>query len=54
MKPRFEVWQAGDGRWYWHLRAGNTEIVAQGQGYTRCHDCWRAIRRIKAIARAAK
>lgn len=24
-----------DGKWYWHLRAGNGEIIADSEGYSR-------------------
>lgn len=55
MKARFEVYQsAADEKWYWRLIARNSQIVAQGQGYTRERDCWRAVHRIKAIAKAVK
>ena len=33
--PRFEVWRGADAQWYWHLRAQNGQVVAQGEGYQR-------------------
>jgi uncharacterized protein len=29
----FQIWPSG-GLWYWHLKAANHEIIAQGEGYT--------------------
>jgi len=36
-KPaRFEYWQSSTSKqWYWHIRAGNGEIIATGEGYKR-------------------
>ena len=49
-QPRFIVWQSVDGDWRWHLKAGNGEIVAQGEGYrTRAG----ALRGVAAVRRAA-
>lgn len=31
---KYEIWKATDGNWYWHLKAGNNEIIATGEGYT--------------------
>ena len=29
-----EIWKSTrDDRWYWHIRAGNHEIVSQSEGY---------------------
>ena len=33
--PRYEVWRGADAQWYWHLRAPNAQVVAQGEGYKR-------------------
>jgi uncharacterized protein len=30
----FKVWQGEDKLWYWHLKAANNEIIAQGEGYS--------------------
>ncbi len=32
---RFQYGRRKDGLWYWHIRAGNSEIVAEGEGYKR-------------------
>lgn len=37
----------GDG-WGWHAKAGNGEIIAQGEGYTRRADAERAARHLCA------
>lgn len=34
-----EVYQGEDGEWRWRQRAGNGEIVAQGEGYTSRSTC---------------
>lgn len=33
-----QTWKGDDGLWRWHIRAGNGEIVAQGEGYEREDD----------------
>ncbi|MEY9847910.1 YegP family protein [Streptacidiphilus sp. MAP5-3] len=33
MPAHFEVWQAENNEWHWHLKADNGETVAEGQGY---------------------
>jgi uncharacterized protein YegP (UPF0339 family) len=40
---KFEYWKAKDKKWYWHLRAKNGKIIAQGEGYRRKADCWKVI-----------
>lgn len=46
----WEKWQsARDGLWYWHLRAGNHEIVAHGEGYTTEQGCDRGIAAVEQI-----
>jgi uncharacterized protein YegP (UPF0339 family) len=39
---KFELWQSG-GLWYWHLRAANNEIIAQGEGYVNRKDAEHAV-----------
>ena len=34
-KLRFEYGKNRDGQWYWHIKAGNNEIIAEGEGYKR-------------------
>lgn len=41
---RFNVFQGIDGKWYWDLKAGNNEIVAQSEGYVSKWNAERAIR----------
>lgn len=49
----FEVYQnsnyllGGDGSWRWRLRAGNGEIIAQGEAYHNRADCLHAVSLIK-------
>jgi uncharacterized protein YegP (UPF0339 family) len=35
-------------QWRWHLRAGNNEIIAQGEAYKNEQDCLYAISLVKA------
>ena len=52
-RPSFEYYCARRADWRWRLRAGNGEIIAHGQGYTRKADVLRAIRTIRlAMERA--
>ena len=30
----YQVFRGTDGNWYWHLKGGNHEIIAHGEGYT--------------------
>ena len=34
-KVRLVVFQGRDGQWYWHAKARNGEIIADGEAYTR-------------------
>ncbi len=34
-KLRFQYGKKKNGQWYWHVRAKNSEIIAQGEGYKR-------------------
>jgi uncharacterized protein YegP (UPF0339 family) len=27
------IYRGPDGLWYWHIKAGNGEIIAEGEGY---------------------
>lgn len=36
----------GDDQWYWHIKAGNGEIIAQSEGYTTEADAWRGLRAV--------
>lgn len=41
-------WQSKqDRQWYWHLKAGNGEIIAHGEGYRNEADCVAAIGLVK-------
>lgn len=45
---RFEIWEsAADRQWYWHLKAGNGEIIASGEGYTTEEKCIHAVNLVK-------
>lgn len=50
---KFEVWKSTRDRlWHWHLKAGNGEIIAHGEAYSRKKDCSTAIERVRASALA--
>lgn len=61
MMPTFEIYPSeqmrllGDGlpEWRWRLRAGNGEIVAAGESYTRREDAERAVERLRELAATA-
>src|SRR4051812_13952620 len=38
-RVRFEMWQAADRLWYWHLRAASGDVIARGEGYQNRSDC---------------
>ena len=41
---RLELYRGAGRLWYWHLRAANGRIIADGaEGYTRRRSCWRAV-----------
>lgn len=45
---KFELWKStADRTWRWHLKAGNREIIAHGEGYSRKIDCLKAIDRVR-------
>jgi hypothetical protein len=44
---KFEVYLDTSGKWRWRLIGANGEIVAQGEGYTRKADAYRAVGRLK-------
>jgi uncharacterized protein YegP (UPF0339 family) len=45
----YEVWQSTrDYLWYWHLKATNNEIIAQGEGYTSKAGALHAVTLVKA------
>jgi len=53
----FHIWKSKGrkGLWYWHLKAGNGEIIATGQGYKyqrdaiRCVDLIRSTQMISSV-----
>ena len=49
----FQVWQSSrDWKWYWHLKAANHEIIAQGEGYSTKAGALHVIALVKASANA--
>jgi uncharacterized protein len=50
---KYEYWKsAGNGQWYWHLKARNGEIVAQSEGYTTKQKCREGIALTKSSTNA--
>ncbi len=51
---KFEYWRSkrvfGSDQWYWHLKAANGKIVAQGEGYSTKENCLRTIGLVKATS----
>ena len=40
----FEIFKSDkNNQWYWHLKAANHEIIAQGEGYIKKDDCVHAV-----------
>lgn len=51
---KFEYWQSTKNRnWYWHLLAGNNQVIAQGEGYVNKADCEHVINLIRNQAAGA-
>jgi uncharacterized protein YegP (UPF0339 family) len=52
---RFKVTKGGDGLWYWHAKAGNGRIRADGgEGYTRKRDATKELKGLLAKIAAGK
>ena len=48
---KFEYWQSKtNNNWYWHAKASNGLIIAQGEGYVNKADCITVINIIKSQA----
>lgn len=43
---KYEYWKT-NGAWYWHLKAGNGEIIAQGEAYESKYDVLHVISLVK-------
>ncbi len=44
----YQVWQSTSNYlWYWHLKAANNEIIAEGQGYVHKSSALHAISLVK-------
>ncbi len=52
MGKKYEYWKGADGKYYWHCKGRNGEVVAQGQGYTEKKECLDAIKFMKATKTA--
>lgn len=48
--PKFEIFVGKDDQYYFHLKAGNGEIVCSGEGYTSLQNCYKGIQVIKNLA----
>ena len=54
MVEKFEFWQSDkDGKWYFHLLAPNSEVIAQSQGYATKDNCINGIDSVKRYAPTA-
>ena len=45
----FRAWTIRGRRWFWHLKAANHEIIAQGEGYRNKADALAAIDLIQNV-----
>ena len=43
MEPHYEIYKDGSDEWRWRIKAGNSEIVASGEGYKNKGDMLKAI-----------
>jgi uncharacterized protein YegP (UPF0339 family) len=52
LKDGFEVYEGGgtDQRWYWRLRRKGRIVADGAEAYSRRHDAWRAVVRVRAWA----
>lgn len=51
---KFEYWQSSkNSNWYWHLKAANGQVIANGEGYVNKADCLHVINLIKTGASGA-
>lgn len=44
---KWEIWQGGNGNWYFHLKAANNKILLQSEGYSTKRGCLKGIEAIK-------
>lgn len=52
---KFETFKGEDDQYYWRLKGGNGEILAQSEGYTRSESALRAIYDVQmAVVEASK
>ena len=49
---KYEYWQGDNKNWFWHLKAGNGEVIAQSEGYTSKQSCLEAIKLVKSSGNA--
>ena len=54
MKPKFDLSKGSDGDWYFVLKAGNNQVIAQSEGYTRKRNALKGIASVKKNAAKAK
>ena len=47
-KPKFEIFKGTDTEFYFHLKAGNGEIILASQGYTTKANCQKGVHSVSA------
>jgi uncharacterized protein len=50
MAGKFEIYEDKAGKFRWHLKAGNGEIIAQGQAYASEDGARRAVELVRSTA----
>ena len=50
MAGKFEIYEDKAGKFRWHLKAGNGEIIAQGQAYSSEDGARRAVEAVRSAA----
>lgn len=48
LNPKFEIIKGKDGQYYFHLKAGNGQIILQSEGYTNKQGAVNGINSIKS------
>lgn len=53
-EAKFVLFKGEDGQWYFHLKASNSQVIVQSEGYTRKSNALKGIAAVKKNAAKAK